>query len=353
MNLTQPPFDDVHVRRAMNWVMDKAALVQGLGRSAERQGREPHRRPTRCSTTSSPSSRPYKTPATAAASAKAKAAMKGSKYDTKGDGTCSASACKDVLHDRRRRWRSTRSCVPVHPGERGEDRDHASRCGRSRAPSRRSRRPPKNIPIANVPRLGQGLRRPAHLLRAALRRPHDHPERQHQLLARRARRLRQAGEARASRAPSPASRASTPSSTAARRSSGSRGSSCYEALDRKLMTKVVPWIPYLWRSTVHIIEQAGDAVGVRPVRRQATAYAHVAVEVTGATRAACAEQLGAPSRSSRRRRGRRRTACRASRSSPAARSPAASDRGERDATREDVPRAPERVGDLHLAVRRA
>ena len=31
MNLTQPPFDDVHVRRAMNWVMDKAALVQAWG----------------------------------------------------------------------------------------------------------------------------------------------------------------------------------------------------------------------------------------------------------------------------------------------------------------------------------
>ena len=31
MNLTQPPFDDVHVRRAMNWVIDKAALRQILG----------------------------------------------------------------------------------------------------------------------------------------------------------------------------------------------------------------------------------------------------------------------------------------------------------------------------------
>jgi hypothetical protein len=31
MNLTQPPFDDVHVRRAMNWVMDKNAMVQAWG----------------------------------------------------------------------------------------------------------------------------------------------------------------------------------------------------------------------------------------------------------------------------------------------------------------------------------
>ena len=31
MNLTQPPFDDIHVRRAMNWIMDKDALRQIWG----------------------------------------------------------------------------------------------------------------------------------------------------------------------------------------------------------------------------------------------------------------------------------------------------------------------------------
>ncbi len=31
MNLTQPPFDDVHVRRAMNWVTDRNALRKAWG----------------------------------------------------------------------------------------------------------------------------------------------------------------------------------------------------------------------------------------------------------------------------------------------------------------------------------
>ena len=31
MNLTQPPFDDVHVRKAMNWIVDKAALQKAWG----------------------------------------------------------------------------------------------------------------------------------------------------------------------------------------------------------------------------------------------------------------------------------------------------------------------------------
>src|SRR5262249_6227115 len=31
LNVTQPPFDDIHVRRAMNWIIDKAALIQAYG----------------------------------------------------------------------------------------------------------------------------------------------------------------------------------------------------------------------------------------------------------------------------------------------------------------------------------
>jgi peptide/nickel transport system substrate-binding protein len=31
MNLLVPPFDDVHVRKAANLVMDKAALIQATG----------------------------------------------------------------------------------------------------------------------------------------------------------------------------------------------------------------------------------------------------------------------------------------------------------------------------------
>ena len=31
MNLTQPPFDDIHVRKAMNCIIDKAALQKAWG----------------------------------------------------------------------------------------------------------------------------------------------------------------------------------------------------------------------------------------------------------------------------------------------------------------------------------
>ena len=31
MNLTQPPFDDIHVRKAANWIMDKEGLRRAWG----------------------------------------------------------------------------------------------------------------------------------------------------------------------------------------------------------------------------------------------------------------------------------------------------------------------------------
>ena len=68
MNLTQPPFDDVHVRKAMNWIIDKAALQQAWGGAYLGADREPHRSPTRCSTTSSPTTSRTPPPVTTAAS---------------------------------------------------------------------------------------------------------------------------------------------------------------------------------------------------------------------------------------------------------------------------------------------
>ena len=175
MNLTQPPFDDVHVRRAMNWVMDKTAMVQAWGGPAIGKVAN-HIAPDTLFGNQLAEYAPYRTPGDHGSVAKAKAAMKGSKYDTKGDGTCSASACKNVLlltdthavdqkHARRSiqaaaakigitfTVRQVAGAYPVAP-DAGEEH-----------------------PDRPVPGLGQGLRRSADVLQPALRRPHDHPAR--------------------------------------------------------------------------------------------------------------------------------------------------------------------------------
>jgi peptide/nickel transport system substrate-binding protein len=96
MNLTQPPFDDLKVRQAMNWVMDKAGLQQAWG-GAYLGAIAHHMIPDSIFQNQLADYKPYATPGNRGSVAKAKAVLKGSKYDTNGDGTCSAPACKNVL----------------------------------------------------------------------------------------------------------------------------------------------------------------------------------------------------------------------------------------------------------------
>ena len=96
MNVTQPPFDDIHVRRAMNWIMDKYALRQGWGGPVTGAIAN-HVVPDTLFNFKLQGYKPYKTPGDHGSLAKAKAAMMGSKYDTGNDGMCDAAACKNVL----------------------------------------------------------------------------------------------------------------------------------------------------------------------------------------------------------------------------------------------------------------
>ena len=96
MNLTQAPFDDVHVRKAMNWIIDKAALQKAWG------GPIPgaiatHIVPPVLYNNGLSEYDPYATPGNAGDVTKAAAEMKQSKYDPGKTGKCTASACKDVL----------------------------------------------------------------------------------------------------------------------------------------------------------------------------------------------------------------------------------------------------------------
>jgi peptide/nickel transport system substrate-binding protein len=96
MNLTQPPFDDIHVRKAMNWIMNKTALIQAWGGPTIGSVAN-HIAPDSIFDNQLSEFAPYKTPGNNGSVAKAMAAMKGSPYDTKNNGMCDASQCKNVL----------------------------------------------------------------------------------------------------------------------------------------------------------------------------------------------------------------------------------------------------------------
>jgi peptide/nickel transport system substrate-binding protein len=96
MNLTQAPFDDIHVRKAMNLIIDKASLQKAWGGTVA-GSIATHVTPDPMLNNVLKGYDPYKTPGSAGSVALAEKAMKGSKYSTKGDGKCDAAACKNVL----------------------------------------------------------------------------------------------------------------------------------------------------------------------------------------------------------------------------------------------------------------
>ena len=97
MNLTQPPFDDIHVRQAMNFVIDREALRKAWG-GPPAGAIATHIAPDAILGNKLKGYAPYGAYGKGDV-AKAKAEMKLSKYDTNKDGICDAKACKNIFTD--------------------------------------------------------------------------------------------------------------------------------------------------------------------------------------------------------------------------------------------------------------
>ncbi len=102
MNLAQPPFDDVHVRKAMNLVMDKDALLRTRGGPdfGQLAGHIiPNTLLVGAEIDGVPITEydPYATEGGRGDVEAAKAEMAQSKYDSDGDGICDDPACENVL----------------------------------------------------------------------------------------------------------------------------------------------------------------------------------------------------------------------------------------------------------------
>jgi peptide/nickel transport system substrate-binding protein len=95
MNLLVPPFDDVHVRKAVNYVIDKSALQKAWGGPTHGDIATSIEPPSLLSTSTQID--PYATPNNAGDVQAAKDEMKQSKYDSNGDGKCDASVCNNLL----------------------------------------------------------------------------------------------------------------------------------------------------------------------------------------------------------------------------------------------------------------
>jgi peptide/nickel transport system substrate-binding protein len=98
MNLTTPPFDDIHVRKAVNLVMDKGEILRSWGGSISGDIAT-HIQPPGMTggTPTGEEYDPYQTPDFAGDVDAAKAEMKQSKYDSDGDGMCDAPECEGLV----------------------------------------------------------------------------------------------------------------------------------------------------------------------------------------------------------------------------------------------------------------
>jgi peptide/nickel transport system substrate-binding protein len=97
MNLTAPPFDDIHVRKAVNDALDRAAILRAWG--GETAGQiATHLIPSYVlGDVPAANFDLYPSSGSQGDVTAAKDEMKQSKYDTNGDGLCDAAACNDVL----------------------------------------------------------------------------------------------------------------------------------------------------------------------------------------------------------------------------------------------------------------
>ena len=236
MNLTTPPFDDIHIRKAMNFVINGRACARpGAARSSASSRRTSRR--TSCSATCSRS-----TPPTASAAghlAKAKAEIKLSKYDTNHDGICDASACKNVFTITGARA-AEKAFMPVLEQSLEGHRHHAQGSGpkdaytRSASRARTSRSRPARAGARTTP------------IRTRSSAPNfdgrgDHPE------GNTNRGLVGITPAQAKKLGVKGNITNMPSVNKdldkCQQTLGDARLTCYAALDKKLITKVVPWVP--------------------------------------------------------------------------------------------------------------
>jgi peptide/nickel transport system substrate-binding protein len=97
MNWITPPFDDIHVRKAANWVMDKQGILQAWGGTTFGDIATHLIPPIVLNDKLGSDYNPYASEGNRGDEAKAKEEMKQSKYDTNKDGVCDAKECSGLV----------------------------------------------------------------------------------------------------------------------------------------------------------------------------------------------------------------------------------------------------------------
>jgi len=249
MNLTQPPFDDIHVRKAMNYIMDKQALRLAwggpiLGSIAT------HIVPPVLFNNGLSEYDPYATPNEAGSVQKAQAEMKKSKYSG-GSGMCTASACKGVLMIGDTRALDNRMIPVIQASAKKIGITFTVRQINGAYTTIQTTN--KNIPISERPGWGKDYADASTFFNALFASTSIIPtgNTNYSLVGitpalNKSKKLGVTGDL--NNVPSVDS-----DINACQPKTGQDRITCWEGVDKKLMTSVVPWVPYLWSNVVKIL----------------------------------------------------------------------------------------------------
>jgi len=271
MNLTQPPFDDVYVRRAMNWIIDRSALVKAWGGAVSGEVGE-HIIPNSMLRNKLANYHPFKTPGDRGSLAKAKAEMAKSKYATQ-NGVCTDKACKGVLLITDVRAVDKLMLPTIQANAKKIGLTFAVRSVNGAYPVIQTTS--KNIPISTRPRWFKDFADASTFIDPLFKGSSIIPagNTNYALVGLKPSQVKSLGVT--------GSIKSVPSIDKAATKCGKLISnarvSCYAAIDKTLTAKIVPWVPYMSARTVTIL---GPKVTKWNFDQNAgfTALAHVAVK---------------------------------------------------------------------------
>ncbi len=272
MTFTQAPFDDIHIRKAMNWIMDKNGLRKGWG-GPTAGAIATHIVPDAMLNDDIKGYDPYKTPGEAGDVAKAKAEVKQSKYDSNKDGICDASACKGILMVADVRSVDTRMVPVIQASAKKIGLTFTVRSINGAYPVIQT--PSKNIPISERPGWGKDYADPLTFFQALFTGPAIIPSGNTNyslvgLTPAIAKKVNVTGNING--IPSVDNKFNACNVKPA----GDARTTCWANLDKYLMENVVPWVPYLWSYATNVTgpkvtqwsaDQFSGSIG----------YAHVAV----------------------------------------------------------------------------
>ena len=269
MNLTQPPFDDVHVRKAMNWVLDRNALRKAWGGPVAGEIAE-HILPNPMLLGKLNNFQPFKTAGDRGSLAKARAEMRLSKYANSG-GVCTAKECKGVLLITDVRAVDKLTLPVIQAGAKKIGITFTPRSVNGAYPVIQT--PSRNVPISNRPRWFKDYADPSTFIDPLFNNILESGNTNYSLVGLTPSVAEQFGiKGSVSGIPSIKRLADT-----CRAKVGNARVTCYAGIDRVLTRDIVPWVPYMWANTVNIL---GPNVTAWTFDQSAglTGFAHVAVK---------------------------------------------------------------------------